>query len=161
MRERAPLPPLPALTPDVAPFYEAARRGELRFQRCGVCRAWRHYPRPTCPACRSPEFAWEIASGRGRIFTWTIVHGPTLPAFQDQVPYNVVDVLLDEGIHFVSQVLECPPDALRADLPVTAVFVPVTDEITLVKFRRAPAGGVREPGAGRTIRAAGHQTQSP
>jgi uncharacterized OB-fold protein len=67
----------------------------------------------------------------------TIVHGPTLPAFQDRLPYNVVDVLLDEGIHFVSQVLDCPPEAIRIDLPVTAVFVPASDEITLVKFRRA------------------------
>lgn len=132
-----PLPPLPALTPDVAPFYEAAKRRELRFQRCSACRTWRHYPRPACPSCLSREFTWEQASGRGTVHTWTIVHGPTLPAFEDALPYNVVDVLLDEGVHFVSQVLDCPPDAVRAGLPVEAVFVPVTDEITLVKFRRA------------------------
>ena len=129
--------PLPAITPDVAPFYEAARRGELRFQRCTDCRVWRHYPRPTCPACLSRAFAWERASGRGTVYTWTVVHGPTLPAFEADVPYNVVDVLLDEGLHFVSQVLDCPREALRAGLPVEAVFVPVTDEVTLVKFRRA------------------------
>jgi uncharacterized OB-fold protein len=129
-------PPLPAITPDVAPFYEAARRGELRFQRCTDCRAWRHYPRPACPACLSRAFAWERASGRGTIYTWTIVHGPTLPAFETDLPYNVVDVLLDEGLHFVSQVLDCLPEALHAGLPVEAVFVPVTDAVTLVKFRR-------------------------
>lgn len=139
MSDRAPLPPLPALTDDVAPFYEAARRGELRFQRCDDCGVWRHYPRPACPACLSRRFAWERASGDGAIYTWTIVHGPTLPPFADQLPYNVVDVLLEEGLHFVSQVLDCPPDALHAGLPVRAVFVPVTDEITLVKFRRRDA----------------------
>jgi hypothetical protein len=128
---------LPLVAPDVAPFYEAARRGELRFQRCTACRTWRHYPRPACPACLSREFTWEQASGRGTVYTWTIVHGPTLPAFEDTLPYNVVDVLLDEGVHFVSQVLECPPGEMCAGLPVEAVFVPVTDEITLVKFRRA------------------------
>lgn len=130
-----PLPPLPAITPDTAPFYEAARRGELRFQRCADCGAWRHYPRPACPACLSRRVAWERVSGDGVVYTWTVVHGPTLPAFADAVPYNVVDVLLDEGLHFVSQVLDCPPPALRAGLPVRAVFVPITDEITLVKFR--------------------------
>jgi uncharacterized OB-fold protein len=132
-----PPPPLPAVGPDTEPFHAAAKRGELRFQRCTPCGAWRHYPRPTCPTCLSRDFTWDRASGHGRVYTWTIVHGPTLPAFQDQLPYNVVDVLLDEGVHFVSQVLDCPAEALRADLPVTAVFVPVTDEITLVKFRRA------------------------
>ena len=129
--------PLPVIGPDTAPFYEAARRGELRFQRCADCDAWRHYPRPACPACQSRRFAWERASGRGTIYTWTIVHGPTLPAFEASLPYNVVDVLLDEGIHFVSQVVDCPPEALRADLPVVAVFVPVDEAVTLVKFRRA------------------------
>jgi hypothetical protein len=131
--------PLPALTPDVLPFYEAARRGELRFQRCTECRAWRHYPRPACPACQCRTFTWERASGRGTVYTWTIVHGPTLPTFEAELPYNVVDVLLDEGLHFVSQVLDCPANALRAGLPVEAVFVPVTDDVTLVKFRRASA----------------------
>jgi uncharacterized OB-fold protein len=130
-------PPLPAIGPDTAPFYEAARRGELRFQRCAECGTWRHYPRPACSACQSRHFSWERASGRGTVYTWTIVHGPTLPAFEASLPYNVVDVLLDEGIHFVSQVLDCPADALRAGLPVEAIFVPVSEAVTLVKFRRA------------------------
>ena len=129
--------PLPAPTLDNAPFYEAARRGELRFQRCSSCRAFRHYPRPICPRCLGRAYDWERASGRGSVYTWTIVRGPTLPAFADRVPYNVVDVLLEEGIHFVSEVLDCPPEAIEAGMPVVATFVPVTEEITLVKFRRA------------------------
>jgi len=32
----------------------------------------------------------------------------------------VVDVLLDEGVHFVSQVLDCPPEQMRAGMPVEA-----------------------------------------
>ncbi len=129
--------PLPRPTRDDAEFWAAARRGELRFQRCTACERVRHYPRPTCPACSAREFTWERSSGRGTVFTWTIVRGPTLPAFADQLPYNVVDVLMDEGVHFVSQILDCPPEAIRAGLPVEAVFVPASDDITLVKFRRA------------------------
>ena len=52
------------------------------------------------------------------------------------VPYNVVDVLLDEGVHFQSQVLDCPPEEIHEGLAVEAVFVPVDEDITLVKFRR-------------------------
>ena len=129
--------PVPQPTPDTAPFYEAAQRGELRLQRCTDCATWRHYPRPTCPACLSRHFTWECASGRGTIYTWTIVRGPTLPAFEEKLPYNVVDVLLDEGVHFVSQVLDCAPEELCAGMPVVATFEPLTDAITLVKFRRA------------------------
>ncbi len=128
--------PLPQPTLDNHEFYEAAQRGELRFQRCADCGTWRHYPRPVCPECLSTRLSWERASGHGTIYTWTIVHGPTLPAFRDDLPYNVVDVLTDEGIHFQSQVLDCPPDEIYAGMPVEAVFVPVTEDMTLVKFRR-------------------------
>jgi uncharacterized protein len=128
--------PLPAPTVDTQPFYDAARRGELRFQRCSRCGRFRHYPRPTCPACLAREHAWERASGRGVVFTWTIVRGPTLPAFEPLVPYNVVDVLLEEGVHFVSTLVDCPPEAIHAGLAVEATFAAVSDDVTLVKFRR-------------------------
>jgi uncharacterized OB-fold protein len=129
--------PLPQPGWDNHPFYEATQRGELRFQRCSECGTFRHYPRPICPQCQSTRYSWELSKGRGVVYTWTIVHGPTLPAFQDQLPYNVVDVLLDEGVHFQSQVLDCAPQEIRAGMPVQAVFVPASDDITLVKFRRA------------------------
>ena len=130
--------PLPLPTLDTAPFWEATRRGELRLQCCAACGTFRHYPRPTCPQCLSSVHEWERASGRGTVYTWTIVRGPTLPAFEAKLPYNVVDVLLDEGVHFVSEVLDCPPTELHAGMPVDAVFVPTSDDITLVKFRRRP-----------------------
>jgi uncharacterized protein len=128
--------PLPLPTRDNEPFYAAARRGELRLQRCAACGRFRHYPRPLCPACLSRDHVWERASGHGSVYTWTIVRGPTLPAFEPALPYNVVDVLLEEGVHFVSQLLDCPPEAIHAGLAVEAVFVPASEEITLVKFRR-------------------------
>jgi hypothetical protein len=43
---------------------------------------------------------------------------------------------MDEGVHFVSEVLDCPPEEIRAEMPVEAVFVEVSEEIVLVKFRR-------------------------
>ncbi|MBM4266442.1 MAG: hypothetical protein FJ144_07515 [Deltaproteobacteria bacterium] len=132
--------PLPVPSADSAEFYEAARRGELRFQRCSACGLFRHYPRPVCPRCLAREYSWELSSGRGTVYTWTIVRGPTLPAFEEKLPYNVVDVLLDEGVHFVSEVLDCPPGEIRAGMPVEATFVPVSDDVTLVKFRRVRQG---------------------
>jgi len=129
--------PLPQPTQDNLAFYEAARQGELRFQRCAACRCFRHYPRPICPRCLSREFSWERSSGKGAVYTWTIVRGPTLPAFEPKLPYNVVDVLMEEGVHFVSEVLDCTPEEIYPGMPVVATFVAASEEITLVKFRRA------------------------
>jgi uncharacterized OB-fold protein len=129
--------PLPQPSRDNAPFYEAARRGELRFQRCTACGTYRHYPRPVCPHCLGRDYTWERSTGYGRVYTWTIVRGPTLPAFEHKLPYNVVDVLMDEGVHFVSEVLDCAPEEITAGMRVQATFVALTDEIALVKFKRA------------------------
>ncbi len=128
--------PRPVPTADNAPFYDAARRGELRFQRCADCGTFRHYPRPVCSRCLSRRFSWERVSGRGEVYTWTIVRGPTLPAFEKELPYAVIDVLLEEGVHFVSRLVDDPPDEIRAGMPVEVVFEKLDDEITLVKFRR-------------------------
>ena len=45
--------PLPAPTPDSAPFWEAARRHELRLPRCRDCGEAFFYPRNVCPGCLS------------------------------------------------------------------------------------------------------------
>jgi len=57
-------------------------------------------------------------------------------------------------VHFVSEVLDCPPEEIRAGMTVEAVFVPASDEITLVKFRRSdprlrPGSGTDSEGAAR------------
>ena len=50
---------------------------------------------------------------------------------------EVVDVLMEEGVHFQSQVLDCPAGEIHDGMPVEAIFVPVDGDITLVKFRRS------------------------
>ncbi len=90
-----------------------------------------------CPQCGSIDYEWAPASGRGVIHTFTIVHRPTLPAFDGRVPYNVIAVQLDEGVFMVSNLVDCRREELRIGLPVEVVFEPLTDEITLPKFRPA------------------------
>jgi uncharacterized OB-fold protein len=132
--------PHPVPNPDNAGFWEACGRGELCLQRCTSCRSWRHPPRPMCPHCGSLDFAWERASGRGVVHTFTIVHRPTLPTFEDRVPYNVVAVQLDEGVFMVSNLVDCAPADIRIGMAVEVVFEPLTDEIALPKFRLRGAG---------------------
>lgn len=131
--------PYPVPNPDNEGFWDACRRGELRLQRCRACGTWRHHPRPMCPACHSLDHEWALASGRGVVHTFTIVHRPTLPAFAERLPYNVVVVRLDEGPYMVSNLVDCPAEAIRIGLPVEVVFEPLTADITLPRFRPCPA----------------------
>jgi uncharacterized OB-fold protein len=127
--------PVPVPNADNQGFWDGCHRGELRLQRCLKCGAWRHHPRPLCPACRSFEYEWALASGRGVVHTFTIVHRPTLPAFEAQLPYNVIVVRLEEGPFMVSNLVDCSPDDLRIGQPVEVVFEPLDDAISLPKFR--------------------------
>lgn len=128
--------PLPVLEGFAKDFYEGCQRGELLFQRCSDCGAWRHVPRELCPDCGSWNWEWQASSGRGRVFTWTVIERALHPAFAEAVPFAAVVVELEEGVRLLSHVLDCPPDQLEMDMPVDVVFEGVTAEITLPKFRR-------------------------
>ena len=128
--------PRPVLDGATAEFYAFCRDGELRFQRCSTCGAWRHPPRVLCAVCGSPRWSWEPSSGRGQVFSWTVVHQATHPAFASEAPYAVVVVETDEGVRFVSNLRDAGPEVLRLGLPVEVVFEPVDDTLTLPMVRR-------------------------
>ena len=119
------------------PYWEAAKRHELVCQRCVACSNWIFYPREQCPVCFSQKLEWAPASGRGRVYTYTIVYQPAHPGFQDKAPYAYAIVQLDEGVRVPTNIVECAPEDVRVDMPVVAVFDDVSVEWTLVKFKPA------------------------
>lgn len=126
--------PLPVPDGDTAPYWEAAREGRLMIQRCGGCDRHVFYPRSICPHCGSVELEWVQASGRGTVYSYTVVHRAPSPAFKEDVPYVVALIDLDEGVRMMSNIL-APPGDVKIGARVEVVFDPVTPEITLPKFR--------------------------
>jgi uncharacterized OB-fold protein len=127
--------PLPRGTEDTTPFWDAALRGELRMQRCIECGHIRFPPALVCPRCTSEQTEWVRLSGRGRVFSWVIVHQSQHPAFNTEAPYNVAIVELDEGPRLHTQIVDCPPDRITIGMPVEVVFEKVRDDVVLPKFR--------------------------
>jgi len=127
--------PLPVLEGLTAQFYDWCKQGELRFQRCTDCSTWRHVPREMCADCGSWSWEWARSSGRGTVFTWTTAARALHPAFKDSAPYAPVVVEMEEGVRLLSQVIDVAPDALLIGMPVEVTFDPVTDEVTLPKFK--------------------------
>ena len=140
MTQAAYVKPLPLTEGLAKEFYDWCKQRELRFQRCTGCSSWRHVPREMCAECGSWEWEWATSSGRGRVFTWTVVARAMHPAFQDDAPYASVVVEMDEGVRLVSNVIDYPLDELEIGMPVEVVFEDVTPEITLPKFRRVGSG---------------------
>lgn len=129
--------PLPSIGPTNRPFYEAARRRELRLQRCLSCGKVRFPISPNCPYCWSEEYEWAKLSGRGRVSSWVVYHQTFNPAFEVDLPYHVAQVDLEEGPRLLTNIVDLGKEELRYRMPVEAVFEDVTAEVTLVKFKPA------------------------
>jgi len=129
--------PLPRIAPDNAPFHEGLKAGELLLPRCADCRRYHFPPGPVCPYCFSEVIDWTATPGRGTISSWVVVHKAWFPAFEAEIPYNVVQVELDEGPRLTANVINVAPDELAVGMKVVAVVDDVTPEQYLLRFRLA------------------------
>ena len=105
--------------------------------RCTGCGQLRHLPKPWCPECLSKEFTWSTLSGRGEVYSYTIMHRAPATSFQHDIPYAVALVELEEGVRMISNLVGCPIEEVRIGMPVRAVYEDVTPEVTLFKFTPA------------------------
>ncbi len=131
--------PMPvSMNPELsAPFWEATKRHELMMPRCKTCANIFFYPRERCPKCMSDDLGWTRLGGRGRLYSFTVVHQTAHPAFQPEAPHIYAIIQLDEGARMPSNLVECAIEDARIDMPVEAVFDDGSEEFTLVKFRPA------------------------
>jgi uncharacterized OB-fold protein len=126
--------PLPEVTDDNRPFWEGCKRHELLLQKCNSCDHLR-YISPICPQCWTLEHEWVPVSGKGKVYTWIVVHQRYHRAFEPDLPYNVTIVELEEGPRLLTNLVEIANQEIRPDLPVAVVWDDVTEELTLPKFR--------------------------
>jgi hypothetical protein len=116
------------------PFFEAAARGELLYQRCPKCGHVQFYPRAVCTACGAdPE--WATASGRGAVHTYTVVRQNGMPPFKDELPYVVAMVELPEGVRMMANVTGVSPDEVGVGTKLEAYAVEFEPGLALPFWR--------------------------
>src|SRR3954470_991437 len=128
--------PLPAITPETRHFWEGARAGELRLQKCAACAHVYFPPRPFCPKCAGRDVAVVKASGRAKLHSY-VIHARPTPGLD--APYSIAVVELAEGPRMMTNIVGCPqtPEALQLDMPLEVVFEKQNDTVTLPFFRPA------------------------
>ena len=129
--------PLPAITPETRHFWEGAKSGELRLQKCAACSHVYFPPRPFCPKCASWDVSVVRASGKATLYSY-VIHHRAVPGFTP--PYSIAVVELEEGPRMMTNIvgIEQTPQALQLDMPLEVVFERMSEEISLPLFR--PAG---------------------
>ena len=131
--------PLPSPDADSAALWAGMRAGRLLLQHCLACGHTQYYQQGICRACGSDRLEHRAASGRGHVHSYSVVHRAPGPAFKADTPYAVLLVELDEGPRMISSLVDADPSAVAIDMAVELVFDPVTDQVTLPRFR--PASG--------------------
>ena len=109
---------VPAVNPEIKPFFDAAAEGRLLVKHCGACGEYHHYPRALCPHCFSDRTEWRDAKGTGTVYTYSVLSRGV------PVPYCIAYVTLDEGVSMITNIVDCDLDALEIGQAVRVVFKP-------------------------------------
>ncbi len=131
--------PMPVVNPWARPFWDGTREEKLMLQKCSDCAKFIFYPRIVCPHCFSDNLEWARSSGKGTVYSYTVVENNAPSFFQDEMPYVVALIRLEEGVQMMSNIVSCEPSEVYCDMPVEVTFDKVSEEFTLPKFRPAKA----------------------
>lgn len=136
--EKSSLPvPVPDRNPDTERFWEATLDGQLLIRRCRTCGDAIWYPRPICPFCHSTDTVWETGSGRGSIYSFSVVRRAG-GQWRESTPYVLAYVELEEGPRIMTNIVDCDVDSVEIDDAVEVVFFDTGEGSALPRFR--PAG---------------------
>jgi len=132
--------PIPEASPYGEPYWAAAVDGRLVVQHCPRCNRLQHFPRPWCTACLHDALDYVEASGRGTVYSCTVVRRNPNPAFAARVPYVLALIDLDEGVRVMSNVIGCAPEAVTIGARVRVCFEATDDTHAVPCFTLDPEG---------------------
>jgi uncharacterized protein len=123
------------LMPQEDELFAAARQHRFVLPRCTACGEIRFPPRLRCPRCGSNGTEWVTASGRGRVYSYVVVHQRLHPAFDRYLPYAVALVQLEEGPRMLAMVVDSDLADVVVEAPVEVVFQSVEDQVVIPRVR--------------------------
>ena len=128
--------PMPTLDdPTSDEYWAGCKRHELLIQHCKKCGHQQFPPRQLCTECLSTDLEWVKASGKGRVYSFTVWHQSQHPAFQPEIPYVNAIIRLAEGPRMTSNIVNCNPEDVTCEMPVEIVFEDWTPEVSIPKFK--------------------------
>lgn len=123
----------PYITPESAPFWEAANREQLLLRRCLDTGKAFFYPRDHSPFTGSAATDWVVASGNATLYSFSY-------SGRDDEAYCIAYVTLDEGPTMLS-VIECDdPQQLRIGHRLEVAFAPTPNGQKIPVFRLSLTG---------------------
>ena len=112
--------PSPTPDPDTQAFWEAAQNGNLMIGSCVSCQENHYYPRSMCPHCGSKDVKLVPASGKGEIYSWSVLR-------RAKPPFAIAYVTLEEGPTMMTNIIDCDLDSLTIGQKVELKFSATED----------------------------------
>nr|WP_090277350.1 OB-fold domain-containing protein [Mycolicibacterium komanii]CRL71699.1 putative nucleic-acid-binding protein containing a Zn-ribbon [Mycolicibacterium komanii] len=128
-------PNRPTIDSDSESWWAAVQDRTLMINACGSCGRNSLYARPFCPHCWSEDVRLAPATGRSRLYTWSVIHQNVAPF--DAVPYVVAMVDLDEGPRLMTEIVDCPAERLSAGMQLEIGFREDDNGFVVPVFRPA------------------------
>jgi uncharacterized OB-fold protein len=117
------------------PFWQGCREGRLMLHRCEICQR-SYWPASRCIDHGDTAMGWVAGSGRGSLYTYTVLHHAYTSSMKDKLPYVVAVIKLEEGPFFHSNVVDCPLEEVRIGMPLRAEMVEHESGLVVPVFRR-------------------------
>ncbi len=136
--------PAPIPSPELAPYWEAARAHRLVLPYCRSCRRFWFPPSRLCRHCLSDETEWNAVSGRGHVCSFVVVHRVTDAAFSGEAPYVVAIIELEESPRLISNVV-ADPEHVYVGMAVKVIFDDVSSGASVPRFVPDEEGGEPTP----------------
>ena len=137
--------PAPIPSRETQPFWDGCAQGQLLLQQCSGCQSYRHPPSPICPDCLSIEHHWVPASGRGTVYTFSVVRHAFRHRWERLVPYVLAVIELAEGPRLLSNVVDIPAEEVQIGMEVELIFEPISETMKLPLFRARPSDRGKTP----------------
>lgn len=147
VRER-PTRPRPQWNQDQAWFWEGLQQHELRIQRFTDDGTLVFPPANANPNTHAMDYDWVVSSGKGTLYSYTVVHYPQVPSFDYPLIVGLVE--LEEGIRIISNIVAVKPEQVTIGMPLEVCFPDTNSDDGIVLHQFQPEQPVRMMGA-RTI----------
>ena len=113
-------------------YQDALTQGKFLIQQCKDCGKHVFYPRVLCNHCGSAALKWVEPSGRGVVYSTTVVRQRP----EKGGDYNVALIDLEEGPRVMSRVMDVDPDKVKIGMIVSAHIALLDDKPAVVFYNK-------------------------
>jgi uncharacterized OB-fold protein len=120
-----------------AQFWEAARQRRFTIPRCSACGRFHMPPAPLCPYCRWETISFPTLSGRGTIYSFTIIHpSPKVTPTPPLDIIGLVEIAEADGCRLFTRFVDVSAGDVAIGMPVEVRWQEVANGWLVPRFGR-------------------------